>query len=64
MKSFHQKDTTSQQYKQILKDVNADSNSISAVVQLDNKLDNQDEEVKILHIKIENVNGVKCYFAI
>lgn len=54
------KDTTSQQYKQILKDVNADSNSISAVVQLDNKLDNQDEKkLKSYISKIENVNGVK-----
>ena len=54
------KDTTSQQYKQILKDVNADSNSISAVVQLDNKLDKQDEKkLKSYITKIENVNGVK-----
>ncbi|WP_269668366.1 MMPL family transporter [Staphylococcus arlettae] len=54
------KDTTSQQYEQILKDVNADSNSISAVVQLDNKLDNQDEKkLKSYISKIENVNGVK-----
>lgn len=54
------KDTTSQQYKQILKDVNADSNSISAVVQLDNELDKQDEnKLKSYITKIENVNGVK-----
>lgn len=54
------KDTTSQQYKQILKDVNADSNSISAVVQLDNELDKQDEnKIKSYITKIENVNGVK-----
>ncbi|MCU5745252.1 MMPL family transporter [Staphylococcus sp. SQ8-PEA] len=54
------KDTTSQQYNEKLKDVGADSKSISAVIQLNDKLDNSSKkDIKSYINKIEKIKGVK-----
>lgn len=54
------KDTTSQQYTEKLKDVGADSKSISAVIELDKKLDNDSKkDIKKYIDKIEDTKGVK-----
>lgn len=53
-------DTTSQQYKQMLKDVGANSNSMSAVIKLDHKLDSSSKkEINDYVDKVKKVNGVE-----